>query len=317
MADDLPGWLGAEESDAAPRRPRRRLLLPVVAGLPWLVLLALLLSGGLSVPATSAGTSESVGPELDAAPPEEPGPAGTHGHDEPRDEGEPDATEGLDAPLGDPPADPSSGSTPDARPVGPAAHDGGWQAMALAVARAWLTDVGPALPIEGMTPQPDRYLEHATVERIDHDGDRAVATVQAVVLERDGEAYAEVALRRLAVPMREHDGMPRPAGAPWWLPDPSLEPHPPEGEPEDDPDVRLQVAEALTDAGLSDAEPREVTRIDDDWWVAEIHAELPDGRVVDGPVWLRSGPGGPIVAGTRSATPPPSTPPDDPAEESP
>jgi hypothetical protein len=171
-------------------------------------------------------------------------------------------------------------------PVGP---------VALAVARAWLTDVGPRLELEGIAPRDDLYLEHGVVERIEVHGDHAVVGVLAVVLVREDERYSRVLARRIAVPVALGPPV-RPAGAPWWLgevdlttvaPDPLVE--------EDDPEVLLELSEALATAGVLDGEVLGASRTGDGWWLTRVgDPDTPQEQVA---VWLRPTPAGPVVAG--------------------
>jgi hypothetical protein len=300
MTRDLPSWLSEDDEAPDQSAPTRRWLLVGAATLPWLVVVALLATG-----TGSTGTE----PAMDAATPSD------------ASDGEGDA---ADAPvrLGPDPAEP-----PDRRPVpeldssrprathdearsgpdvDPATADRTQEAAALAVmiARSWLTDVGPRLRVEGIDPRPDRYLEQAVVESVEVHGDLAVVGLLAVVLERDDDTYGEVAAHRLAVPVRLAPSGARPAGPPWWLPAPDLEPAPPALETLEDPDLGVAVAEVLASHGYEELEVLRLATHGDGLLVAEITARLGDGRRADGPVWLSPTPAGPALAG---ASPPQDT----------
>jgi hypothetical protein len=293
VSDDLPSWLGTDEDPPERRRPvTRRSAIVVLAVVPWLVVLGLLAGDILpdrdQDPATDPPTHadadrNSTSPSATDHEGPEQHHDSSHGaqHQDPEHGGHLDGAAAIGAP-------------PDDRAVG---------AVAAAVARSWLTDVGPALRIAGVDPIRDHYLEQAWVERIERGGSTAVVTLQAVVLERDGEVYTDVTLRRLAVPVALGAPGPRPAGPPWWLTDPELDPAAPRAEPVEDDDLALTVAELMADEGLRDVEISSLGRTEDDWLVAGVTARMSDGREVDGPVWLRRTPEGPALVGPPAAGP--------------
>jgi hypothetical protein len=296
MTQDPPAWLGEDDEDRPARG--RRWVLAAIATIPWLVVLALLLSGsvrglGASGPegahpkATVDGTADRADPPAASSTAGPPDGSGRH-KTAAADVGE----------VSGPPQPGAEGHVLDVPGIDPAVA-----ALAKTVARAWLTDVGPRLQIEGIQPQADHYLEQAMVEAVhEHDG-LAVAIVLALVLERDGERYVDVALRRLAVPVHLTDSGPRPGGQPWWLPDPELRPHLPEPTPEHDPDLALAIAELLAEHAYEDVEVTRLGRHGRGWLIAEGTARLPDGRTLLGPLWLRETPTGPRLLDSAAATP--------------
>lgn len=302
MGEGLPGW-DDEERDAAPRRRTRPWVL-VLAVVPWLVVLGLVSTG--AVPGGRATPAPPAGHGGPPAPEDAPAPEDSPSHEDSPAHGDPSIHEDSPAPgeaTAPPPAGVGQhGTAPTGAPgLGHAEpHEttsgavGPLGAVALAVARAWLTDVGPRLEIEGVEPHADLYLEHGIVERIERHGDHAVVGILAVVLVRDGETYARVEPRRLAVPLAL--GPPaRPAGAPWWLGDVDLSATPPTSlVEEEDPAVLLEISEAVAAAGL-DGEVLDVARTDDGWWLARTTAE--EATDPPTPLWLRPGADGPVVAG--------------------
>jgi hypothetical protein len=310
MTRDLPSWLN--EDDDAPERPapRRRWLLVSAAVLPWLVLVGLLVTGTLSPDTTPAA---DVAVATDAAPGAEngaiPGAGGAQ-----RQEPEPRRTRrsppegGSTAPTGtDDGAGPGVGLGSPAMDPAPAG------ALAVAIARSWLTDVGPRLQIGGIDVRPDRYLEQAVVESMTVHGDVAVVGLLAVVLERDGDHYGDVAVHRVAVPIHLAPSGPRPAGRPWWLPDPELQLEPPPLEVLEDPDVGMAAAELLAARGYDELEVVRLASPGEGWLVADITARLEGGRRVDGPVWLRATSAGLELVGLPEQ---PNAPPQDAADPS-
>jgi hypothetical protein len=295
MTKPPPTWLGDEQDEDRPAG--RRWVLVGLATLPWLVVVTLLLTG--VTPGGGAATSEVAHPVPASGEAPQQADVTT---DSPSDGGPEDPEGGANVTADAGALSPTTPAGADGHAVGPAMMDPAVAALAKAVARAWLTDVGPRLQIEGIEPQADRYLEQAMVEAVDvHDG-LAVATVLALVLERDGERYVDVALQRLAVPVRLTDAGPRPAGQPWWLPDADVRPHPPEPTPDDDPDLALAVTELLAEHDYDDVELTQLARHGGGWLIAEVSARLPDGRQLLGPVWLRETPRGPrLLGGTADA----------------
>jgi hypothetical protein len=301
MREDLPAWLGDDdEAEAEPSATRRWWLL-ALAALPWVAIVLLL----------STGTLPGQGADRGATDPHEPvGRAGDHEAGEDHADATPSHTGGPDRSAGPEPAPPIAPAVGEQAPISDGerrAVDDRVAAVAIVVARAWLTDVGPALEVEGVAPRSDRYLEHVTVERTEVMGEHAVVTLAAVVLERDGEVYTGVRARRLAVPVAL-DVPPRPAGPPWWLPDTDLAPVEPQLTEEiTDPEVLLSLAEALTESGLDGAAVVGAGRTADGWWVVEVGGtgatDQDDSDGGDAPerVWMRPGRDGPVVAGDRPA----------------
>lgn len=297
MADvdeDLPPWAADEApADRQPERSRRWLL--GMAALPWLVVVGLVAAG--TVPRS---TPDAAGTAADATSGEEATPAaGASGSPQTTDPPDPETTPAVGPDdRGSWAEDPES-EDPD-RATGTGEPDtgdttGAVPAVALAAARAWLTDVGPAIEIEGIEPHRDRYLEHAVVEQVDAHGDHAVVRLLAVVLVRDAERYTRVESRRLAVPVALGHP-PRPAGAPWWLDEVELAVTAPEPLKEvDEPEELLSLSEALAAAGLHEPELVGASRTSDGWWLARLATdEAPGDPSV---VWLRPGPQGPVLAG--------------------
>jgi hypothetical protein len=301
MTRDLPSWLSEDDDAAEPTSPTRRWLLLAAATLPWLVLGGLLATGALSTGAAPSADTARVAdtdPAVDAgtpAPSDHPAAA----HEAPPATPAPAAAD--DAPAG--PADRDRlgvDLTPPA--AGPSQEAA---ALAVVIARAWLTDVGPRLRVEGVDPRPDQYLEQAVVESVTVHDDLAVVGLLAVVLGRDGDHYGEVAVRRVAVPIGLTSSGPRPAGRPWWLPDPDLRLAPPRLEVLEDPDLGVATAEVLAAHGYGDVEIVRLATHGSGLLVAELSARLDDEREVEGPVWLRMTPSGPQLVGAAEPPLPP------------
>jgi hypothetical protein len=315
VEDELPPWARRQENDEAAPSRRARPWILVAAVVPWAVVAALVgmmvLRGQAPAGDPAAHSHEEPGhqqplddhedgqrreaaQEPDAVPggggaPTNTGAArdanSTEGHASSPPPGAPDAS----------PAEPPTGGMPDPVAAGGELTSGeapAIAAVALTVARAWLTDVGPRLEIEGVDPLTDRYLEHATVEGIERHGDHAVAVVLAVVLTREGDHYVEARPQRLAVPLRL-TGPPRPAGTPWWLGPADLGLVEPERSEPVAEDELVTLAEALGQGGV-DEELLAAARTPDGWWIAE----LVSGREV----WLRPGPSGPVASGAGAAS---------------
>jgi hypothetical protein len=300
-------WL--EDDDASgPTRSTRPRLLVALATVPWLVVVLLLVAPGRYVDGASPGEPTVHAP---VAPPR-PAPGGSA------------AAAGASNP--DPVA-----STPDASPPG-ANAPAGWRegpsgdadddllafaelrgrwrveagpeeaaALAVVIARAWLTGLDPQLAIDGIRTPPGGYAEHLVVESVEQPArEAAVVTLLAVLL--DGDDGLEAGVRRLAVPIAwERDG-PRPAGPPWWLPGPALEPLVPERTAMEAPEDLLAALEALDAAGF-DVELRSLWGTSGWPVIAEVAGRTRDGHPVAGPLWLRRHLGGFVVAGTTLAGP--------------
>jgi hypothetical protein len=260
-------WLD-EPDDEVARRPRPGLL--VVAALPWLLVVALLVLPG-RLGGDGPGATEPTG--ADAPRPDAP-VGGTSG--------------AIDAPVGGTSGaiDASGSETPTGSATGAGATDAGGEAapggaadpatrggsateltgthtgdgrdpveaeaaaLALVVARGWLTGVAPVLDVAGRPPPiDDRYAEHLVVEGIDRPGpEAAVVRVVAVVL--SGGTQLEASIERLAVPVALTPEGPHPAGAPWPLPPPATAPLLPAVDTIDDAEQLLAAREALADTGF-------------------------------------------------------------------
>jgi hypothetical protein len=242
-------WLD-ELDDDGPGRPRRALL--VLAALPWLLVIALLVLPGrlggdepADVQATGAAVPDSEG-QVGSAP-------GTR-DDPDRDDANGAPLPGAaDAGAGAHPA-PAERSDTEVAGADTLGHNDPIEveagALAIIVARGWLTGLAPVLDIAG-TPPPvaDRYAEHLVVEAIDRPGpEAAVVRVVAVVL--SGGSQLEASIERLAVPLALTPDGPQPAGAPWPLRPPRTDPLLPAFDAIDDAEQLLAAREALADAGF-------------------------------------------------------------------
>lgn len=298
-----PEWLDQPDGEDPPRRSRRRPALLIAASVPWLLVVALLvLPDRLGSDVDGEHTPDADG-ELaeDQRDPssmgaEVPGADGGHG---PADAGEPS----------DAGTDPLVAATPDLDDGVITAVEvrGLWRiepgleeaaALAMVVARAWLTGLAPVLTLDAVPP--DRsghgYAEHLVVEAVEQPAEgAAVVTIVAIVL--DGEDLDPV-VRRLAVPIALSAGGPRSAGAPWELPPPALDPVELAREPIDDPDLLLAAADALRLAGLTDHTLLELHRTNG--WPVLATVDAPGGAAPT-VVWLREHVGGFVVSGTTLA----------------
>jgi hypothetical protein len=277
VPDDLPPWLDAEDDPPVPPA-RRRWLLPLLAAVPWVLIAVLLSTRGPSgvVPDATQATADE-------------GRTGTASA-----EGSPPAD--VAAPSAAPDALPGDGSAGSTWAINE--HRGAWRvvpgdgtaaAIAVVVARSWLTGVAPTLELPGLpAPVEATYLEHLAVEAIERPAPgAAVVTLVAVLLERGAEDQHEVRVERLAVPIVEVDDVPAPAGAPWWLPPPDLTVRELDREPLDDPDLQLAALEALDAAGSPPVELLGLERTSSWPVIAHVRTEDPTGAAWEGPVWLR------------------------------
>lgn len=268
MHDGDESWAEGGRGEERQRPP----LLIAAVGLPWLVVVALLLVGRGDGP-----TEPSAAAERHAATEHGLQHAGTSA---PHDHGHHPDTAG--APL---PADPSvvtpgtlAGATTQRRIQAATA-------AATAVARSWITGIEPHLDIEGLTPAGEPwYVEHLAVETVDVHADMAVVTFLAIVLDTDDERLA-AHLRRVAVPMLLHPRS-QPAGSPWWLPEPRWSMAPPESHLVDDATVLSRANDALLRAGYRDTRLLQVRRSEVGYWFADIEATTPESQRVDSSVVL-------------------------------
>jgi hypothetical protein len=296
VPDDLPPWLDAEADPPELPARRRRWLLPLLAAVPWVLIAVLLLtrgpSGGVADATQATGGEGGTGTTSAEGPPEADvaAPAAT-----------PDAL----------PGDASAGST-----WAISEHRGAWRivpgdgttaAIAVVVARSWLTGVAPMLELPGLpAPAEATYLEHLAVEAIERPAPgAAVVTLVAVLLERGAEDQHEVRVERLAVPIVEVDDVPAPAGAPWWLPPPDLTVRELDRELLDDPDLQLAALEAFEAAGSPPVELLGLERTSSWPVIAHVRTEDPTGAAWEGPVWLRRHLEGFALAGLPLPSPPP------------
>jgi hypothetical protein len=296
VPDDAPPWLDPEPDEVA--SPRRRSVVALLAVAPWLVVIVLLVLPRASGPPAGAGRAD--GPH--------------HSHPDP-DEGAVDAGDAISSPrdgtidevAGDDRAgeddelrhgraadgsaeDGTAWSITEARGnwrVAPG--DGATAAVAVAVARAWLTGVAPTLELAGIPPSRDgTYVEHLVVEALERPAvGAAVVSLLAVVLERGEDDQHHVRVERLAVPVVETGSQPRPGGPPWWLAPPELEPAPLDGTPIADPEMHLAALDALRRGGLDDVELLAL-ETSDGWPIlasVRVHDGHRDGW--EGTVWLR------------------------------
>jgi hypothetical protein len=309
---DLDWFDGPEQdADGDRRRAPRRWLLPLLA-VPWLVVVALLV-----LPRVRRTPARRRHRRVRRPPSCLPGPAATTDGNEtihagPRSEPSPDPSI---VHGGDPP--PTVHQPPDGRRAAGAPREpatvlqleelrGRWRvgpgseeaaALAIAIARGWLTGLGPRLALPGATPEPDTYAEHLVVEAVEQPSERtSVVTVLAVVLTEPEDQEMTVDVRRLAVPLATDQGAPRPAGAPWLLPGPTLTPAEVELAPVDDPAAVDAATTALAVAGLGDLEVRALASAEG-WPVV---ATASDGEH-DHTIWLRPHLDGFVVAGSTLA----------------
>jgi len=183
------------------------------------------------------------------------------------------------------PSDPLPPASP--RPMTPtgAVHQAAG-AAATAIARAWITGIDPQLGISGLEPAGDSwYVEHLAVEAIEaFDDDIAVVSLIAIVIGGSPETLT-AHVRRVAVPMSVR-GVPRPAGMPWWLPEPQWDVRPPNSHRVEDPDAQQQAVEALRQAGYTDVQLVGLHRSDGWPWLAHMQGRTRAGQPVDGEVML-------------------------------
>lgn len=270
-------------ASGADRRERRRHRLVIaMAGVPWLVVAALLITGrGDSTAPASATVQSEPGDgrhERHAASPPPPGHQPDHNPELASPAGTPGETTGTLALAG------------TQRRIQAAA------AAATAVARAWITGIEPHLEIDGIAPSGDPwYVEHLVVEAVDVHAEIAIVTLLATVI-GNGGAQLDVDLRRVAVPMLLQP-TPQPAGDPWWLPEPQLSVMPPASHRVESPEVLHGATEALVRAGYRDARLLDMHQTDRGHWIAQVEGVTPAGQRVGGSIVLYPAGDGFVVGG--------------------
>jgi hypothetical protein len=292
---DRPTWF--EDVEDEPSRPRRRLLSILAAvAVTWLVVSLALLGRGAPAEAPAEPLAHQLDPDTTS-----PGDAG-------RSTAAGDDLDPAPDDAADREAVPAVDGGPEDRATGPGhgpdvGHDEA-AAVVAAVVRGWLSDGGPDLAIPGLDVDRRAYLEHLSVERFDLPGpELAVARTLLVLLVREGDHYTEAVLRRAAVPLTLTEDGALPAGPPWWLPDdPELAVTAPPTEPLDEPELALEVLEAIEAAGYRGVSVAAVARTATGALVADIEATTPNGDPVAGPVWLlTSADGALVLAGAARA----------------
>lgn len=252
---------------------------------------------GSGAPPTDEGSADAAGPagtevaQAPTSPSDEPAPAPA-GAAPPTAAGEQDGTR--------PDPDASAWQEPAGTATEPGLvlleQRGRWRveagaeeaaALAVVVARAWLTDHEPRLSIaELATPDVGRYAEHLVVEAVEATTpELTVVTLLAVLL--DGQDELTTTVRRVAVPIALDARGARPAGSPWWLPGPDLTPAAPPTRPVEDAADLLEAVEALQAAGYEDVTLERLEDLGGAAAVATVTARTPDGEPHDGPVVLR------------------------------
>lgn len=198
--------------DDAPRRPGWQRA-AVVAGIPCLVLVALLVSRG-----TPAATDPSAAAEATADAAEVPAPAAMASVPEtftPATVAPLPSAAASVAPLpaAPVPAPPGGATAPgDTVPAGDA--DG--RRRETLVGAAAVTAVRTGLPVDAGAGR-QRYVDLAAVEAIDWRGDLAVVRVLAVILEGADGQVTDTTVRRYAVAARDAGSTAELLGGPWPL----------------------------------------------------------------------------------------------------
>ncbi len=269
VRDMTDPWIDDDDGDddrpphrvGQPRVDRRRVLVWLAAGVPWLAVIALLImSRGPDHPALNH--------EKLAEPGEIPG--SHHIADQA----------------------PALAYPEEAEPLTLLEVQGGWRsrpgstsasAVATGAAASWLGSLeGDAHP---------RYVQLA-VEAIEQlDARLAVITLAAV------PASTADGLRRIGVAVWIDGEHPRVASAPWWLPELPTEVHPLRGTAIDDPARQVAAVDALVSAGYQDIELLRLEQTDSWAYLATIDARTPRGELVATPVLLRRHLDGYAVAG--------------------
>jgi len=301
---ELDWFDGPERDDERPSPTRRRWLLPLMA-VPWLVVVALLVLPGRAGP-----DAQSPPPTTTAAPEQVPNLADAQGagSEDRAVAGPADGEGAATTPAPPPTPDDGVGAARELPAVtleleelrgrwrvGPGSEEAA--ALAVVIARAWLTGLGPRLELEGASPDPTGYAEHLVVEAVEHPSPRTtVVTLLAVLLSDPQDADAAVEVRRLAVPLTTDGGAPRPAGAPWPLPGPELGQVQADLQPLDDPAAAVAADTALAVAGLGELAVTDLRTADG--WPVVAHAS--DGER-EHTIWLRPHLDGFVVAGSTLA----------------
>lgn len=295
--------IALDDWDVPGPRPGSRRWLLLAAVVPWVVVVAVMVTGQRpAAPGSATGDPTPDVAATDAAPTDA-------------------ATAGAPAPTPAVPTAVDTGGGATGAPGAPVVLDGTTgpntldhaRGLAVLVARSWLSSRPPGPPIDGLDPgagADERYVEHVVVESVDHPARGAlVVTVRAVVLPVEGDRYGTAEQVRLAVPMALDADAARPAGTPWRLPVDTPVLHEPTTSPVDDPDLQLAAVEAVAASGYQEVDLVALARTSGWAWVADVTARAPgeEGRR-DHRLWLRSDVGRLVVAGAPA--PPPSAPPD-------
>ncbi len=164
-------------------------------------------------------------------------------------------------------------------------------ALELAVLAAARTTLGTAgLPQEG--PAPDRWPLETRLATVSSSGEVEVATVLALVIERDDGGWGPPVPRAVAVPFRRSPAAV--LGAAWPVPVPAVPVDPPVGRVVADPDP--VVVAALEAAGWSVSSVEEVAVVGGHHLRVTVHGTPPGtDRAARHTVWLRDDPGGPTA----------------------
>jgi len=300
---ELDWFEGPERGDEEPAPGRRRWLLPLIA-VPWLVVAALLVLPGRGGPGAEGPSPTTAAPEQVPDLADRSGAGAEERLLHEHADREPVTTTAEPPPTtGD-----GGGSAPELPAVtleleelrgrwrvGPGSEEAA--ALAVVIARAWLTGLGPRLELEGAAPDPGSYAEHLVVEAVEHPSPRTTAvTLVAVLLSDPEDADAAVEVRRVVVPLATDGGSPRPAGAPWLLPGPALAQAEVDLQPLDDPAAGTAADTALAVAGLGELAVTDL-RTADGWPVV---ARASDGER-EHTIWLRPHLDGFVVAGSTLA----------------
>lgn len=283
---ELPGWDVLEDrSDERP--PGRSRLILVAAAVPWLVVavIALRPQGGAGVnvqpaPTPSATASTTATSTADHVP------------------AVPDV-----AGAAEPVASPSGGLRIATAGLPETAGTAQAAGVALLVARAWLSQVGPSLDVGVGSAGIRAYVEQLQAEDVAWPAPgSAVVSLTGLLLESDGERYTRARPVRIAVPLRLDARGVRPAGAPWWLPPPDLTTDEPAWQPVDDPTVGAAAGGALAAAGYEEISVHAVET--SDTWPLRVRATAIAPGATDASehtVWLREHLGHLVVAGAPAS----------------